>query len=70
MEIDAGVMEFVPLAIGGCAGMFLAFVLFLPIFFLFAEKVPWIVFVWPFFGIGVMATSALVASRIARRWKS
>lgn len=70
MEIDTSVMEFAPLAIGGCAGMFLAFVLFLPVFFLFAEKIPWIVFVWPIFGMGVMAASAFAASRLARRWKS
>jgi len=70
MEIDASVTEFVPLAIGGCVGMFLAFVLFIPVFFLLADTYPWVVFVWPVFGMGVMVISTLAASRLARRWKS
>ena len=70
MEIDTSVTKFVPLAIGGCAGMFLAFALFIPVFFLLADTYPWVVFVWPVFGMGVMVTSAFAATRLARRWKS
>lgn len=69
MSIDTGVTNLAPLAIGGCAGMFLAMGMFIPIFFLLADKHPWIVFVWPVFGMGVIVGSAVLASRFAKSWK-
>ena len=68
MEIDASFGQFIPLAAGGCVGMFLAFVIFLPIFFLFADKHQWIVFLWPVFGMAMMAGCAVAGSRLSRRW--
>ena len=55
---------FAVFALGGVGGMFLAFALFAPIFFLFVEDYPWIVFLWPFFGMAVMIGSITLAFRI------
>lgn len=69
MQIDTSVSQLAPLAVGGCAGMFLAFAMFAPIFFLLAPKYPWIVFVWPVFGMAMIGISTYVASRVARKWR-
>ena len=55
---------FAVFALGGVGGMFLAFALFAPIFFLFVEDYPWIVFLWPFFGMAVMIGPITLAFRI------
>lgn len=66
MQVEANITALLPLAVSGCVGMFLAFALFMPIFFLFVPKYPWIVFVWPFFGMGIMALSIRVGMKAAR----
>lgn len=54
-------------ALGGIVGMFLAFALFAPLFFLFVEDYPWIVLIWPFFGMAVIIGCITMAFRIASR---
>lgn len=66
---EASVGRFGVIAASGCAGMFLAFALFVPVFFLFVEKAPWIVFVWPFFGMAVVAGSVFVGTRLANKFR-
>jgi hypothetical protein len=55
------------IAAGGCLGMLLGAALFAPIFFMFVEEAPWIVFVWPFFGAAVMAASVWMVIKVSRR---
>ena len=59
--------NFGPVIASGCFGMVLAFGLFVPIFFMFAEQAPWLVFVWPFFGMVIIAICVLLGSKIARK---
>lgn len=66
---EVSVRSFGAIAAGGCVGMFLAFAMFVPVFFLFVEQAPWIVFVWPFFGMAVVAGSVFVSTRIAGKWR-
>ena len=54
--------------VGGCLGMFIAGALFVPVFFLFVKDYPWLVFVWPFFGMAtVLFTVKCLAKFQARR---
>lgn len=64
---EMSVSSFGPLIASGCLGMVLAFGLFVPIFFMFADRAPWIVFVWPFFGMGIMMLTVYIAAKLARR---
>lgn len=57
------------LAVSGCLGMVLAFGMFVPVFFMFADRAPWIVFVWPFFGLAVIALSVFIGTRLASKWR-
>jgi len=59
--------QFGLLAGSGCLGMFLAAALFAPIFFLFVDQAPWLVFVWPIFGAAVVAATVWAAFKIAGR---
>lgn len=59
--------QFGLLAGSGCLGMFLAAALFAPIFFLFVQQAPWLVFVWPVFGAAVVAATVWAAFKIASR---
>ena len=59
--------SFGPVIASGCLGMVLAFGLFVPIFLKFADKAPWLVFVWPFFGMAIMAVCVILGAKIARR---
>ncbi len=69
MQMNLGVGRMLPIAVSGCLGMLVAFVIFIPIFFLFADKAPWIVFVWPFFGMAVVAGSVYIGTRLANNWR-
>jgi hypothetical protein len=69
MQMNLGVGRMLPIAVSGCLGILIAFVMFIPIFFLFADKAPWIVFVWPFFGMSVVAGSVYIGTRLANKWR-
>ena len=53
-----------PIVGGGCAGMFLAMLTFAPIFFLYADKFRWLVFVWPLWGFLVVGLTVILSVRI------
>ena len=59
-------LNIVPIAVSGCLGIFVAFGMFIPVFFLFVEEAPWIVFVWPFFGMAVVAAFVFTGTKIAK----
>lgn len=49
---------------GAIAGMLLAFASFAPIFFLFVDKARWIVFVWPFYGMAIVALCIFLSVKV------
>ncbi|MCP4170946.1 MAG: hypothetical protein GY758_09270 [Fuerstiella sp.] len=67
IKMDAGISLFAPILAFGCLGMFLAFALFVPIFFLFVEDHPWLVFIWPFFGMAIMGGCIYFGTRFMKK---
>jgi len=51
----------------GCLGMLLAGGIFVPLFFMFADEYPWMVFVWPLFGMAIIVCTVKLALWIKSR---
>jgi hypothetical protein len=64
-EVSMGQMGWI--AGSGCLGMLLAAGIFGPLFFMYADEYPWMVFAWPFFGMGVVIGTVKLALWIKRR---
>ncbi|MCA9062360.1 MAG: hypothetical protein KDA96_04860 [Planctomycetaceae bacterium] len=52
------------------AGMFCAFALFIPIFLFLASDYPWIVLLWPFFGMAIIVLFLRIGRALQKRWSS